>query len=253
MDIAFLGESKKSRKPTKKWSEGEIEAELKKFEDRLKDAKENQGEIEVLDITQEKAEFLAFECQNMPEAEKVFREAYEMSGSASKKMELIFEILLMNIEKEDIVAIKKDIETCHRLVEDGADWDKKNKLKIFEGVYCIMIRDFKKASDLFVSSIATFTAVELLDFKDFIFYAVVLGLLTQDRKRIKKDIIHSPDVLAINREIPYLKEFSESFYNCDYNTFFKAFIEICDMVSKDRLMKTHAKFYTKEMRLVAYK
>jgi hypothetical protein len=41
MDIAFLGETKKSRKPTKKWSEGEIEAELKKFEDKIADAKEN--------------------------------------------------------------------------------------------------------------------------------------------------------------------------------------------------------------------
>lgn len=205
------------------------------------------------DITLEKAEFLAFECQNFVDAIKIFREAYEMSGGASRKMEILFEILLMNIEKEDLVAIKKDIETCHKLVEDGADWDKKNKLKIYEGVYCILTRDFKKASDLFVSSIATFTAVELLDFKDFIFYAVVLGLLTQDRKCIKKDIIHSPDVLAMNREIPYLKEFSESFYNCDYKTFFKAYIEICDMVSKDKFMKNHAKYYTKEMRLVAYK
>ena len=41
MDIAFLGETKTSRKPTKKWSEGEIEAELKKFEDKIADAKEN--------------------------------------------------------------------------------------------------------------------------------------------------------------------------------------------------------------------
>lgn len=70
----------------------------------------------------------------------------------------------MNIEKEDIQVISKDIDTCHKLIEEGADWDKKNKLKIFEGVYCMMIRDFKKASGLFVSSIATFTAVEVMPF-----------------------------------------------------------------------------------------
>ena len=62
--------------------------------------------------------------------------------------------LLMNIEKEDIGSVKKDIDQCLKLVEEGADWEKKNKLKIFEGVYCILIRDFKKASNLFVSSIA---------------------------------------------------------------------------------------------------
>lgn len=107
-----------------------------------------------------------------------------------------------------------------KLVEEGADWEKKNKLKIFEGVYCILIRDFKKASNLFVSSIATFTCVELMGFKEFIFYSVILGLLTLSRKEIKKNIVHSPDVLSMNREIPFLKNFSESFYSCDYRAFF---------------------------------
>ena len=101
-----------------------------------------------------------------------------MSGGASRKMEILFEILLINIDKEDVESIKKDIEQCKKLVEEGADWDKKNKLKIFEGVYCMMIRDLNKASELFVSSIQTFTAIELMNFKDFVFYSVVLGLLT---------------------------------------------------------------------------
>jgi len=117
----------------------------------------------------------------------------------------------------------------------------------------MLIRDFKKASNLFVSSIATFTALELMSFKDFIFYAVVLGLLIQDRKTIKKEIIHCPDILSVNREIPYLREFGESFYNCDYKLFFRSYIEICELVKKDKFLKDHATFYAKEMRLVAYK
>ena len=220
MDLAFTGEQKKKRGPTKQWSEGEIAAELQKFEDKIKDCRENQGEIEVRDAMLDKAEFLRYETSNFEDAEKVFREAYSMTGGASRKMEILFEILLMNFEKEDHASIQKDIQQCHKLVEDGADWDKKNKLKIFEGVYCMMIRDFKKASDLFVNSIATFTAVEVMTFKDFVFYAVVLALLTQDRKTIKKEIVHCPDILAVNRDIPHLKEFSESFYNCEYKAFF---------------------------------
>jgi len=47
------------------------------------------------------------------EAEKIFREAYKMTGGASRKMEILFEILLMNFEKEDVPSIKKDIQTCH--------------------------------------------------------------------------------------------------------------------------------------------
>jgi len=56
--------------------------------------------------------FLKQEARDYPEAEKVFREAYAKSGGASKKMELLFEILLMNIEKFDIDSVKKDVTLC---------------------------------------------------------------------------------------------------------------------------------------------
>jgi 26S proteasome regulatory subunit N7 len=49
------------------------------------------------------------EARDYPEAEKVFRDAYSKSGGASKKMEILFEIMLMNIEKFDIDALKKDV------------------------------------------------------------------------------------------------------------------------------------------------
>lgn len=118
------------------------------------------------------------EAQDYPEAEKFFREAYDLSGGPSRKMEILFEILLMNLEKYDMDAIKKDVHTCKQLVDQGADWDKKNKLKIFEGVYCLLVRDFAKAAELFLGSIATFTCVELMDYKTCIFYAVTIGLVT---------------------------------------------------------------------------
>jgi 26S proteasome regulatory subunit N7 len=226
---------------------------LKKFADKLEDDKANHGEIEQRDTILDKADFLRYEVEDFVEAEKVYREAYAMTGGASKKMEILFECLLMAFVKEEVPKIGIDIKTCLKLVDDGADWDKKNKLKIFEGVYCMMIRDFKKASDLFVNSIATFTATEVMTFREFVFYTVVLAILTQDRKTIKKDVIHSPDILAVNRDIPNLKSFGESFYNCDYKTFFREFIEICEQVKSDKYLKDHAHYYTKEMRLVAYK
>lgn len=198
MDLQF-GEQKKKKGPSKAWTEKQIEEELKKFDAKIEDQKVNAGDVEVRDAILDKAEFLKNEAANYPEAEKIFRDAYEKSGGASKKMEILFEILLMNIEKDDVESVKKDVNTCNKLVEDGADWDKKNKLKIFEGVYCMMIRDLKTAASLFVSSTATFTCTELMDYKTFVFYAVVTGMVTQDRKTIKKELVHSPDVLAVIR------------------------------------------------------
>ena len=106
---------------------------------------------------------------------------------------------------------------------------------------------------MLLSSVATFTCVELLDYKDFIFYAVVMGFLMEGRRTIQKEIIHSPDVLSVIREIPHLKQFAESFYSCDYTKFFQSFVHILDRISTDPYLRDHVNFYAKEMRLVAYR
>ena len=226
MDFAFTGSMKKKTGPTKKWTSKQIKEEVVKFDAKIEAAKEREGDSEVRDAVLEKAQFLKDEAQDYPAAEIVFREAYKLSGGPSRKIEVLFEILLMNIEKFDIESVKKDIATCTQLVEDGADWDKKNKLKVFEGVYCMIIRDFKKASDLLLSCVASFTCVELLDYKTFVFYAVVMAMVSQDRKTLKKGVIHSSDIKAIISDS--LKKYVESFYNCEYKPFFVAFVDILD-------------------------
>jgi 26S proteasome regulatory subunit N7 len=185
MDFAFTGSMKKRAGPTKKWTSKQIKDEVAKFDTAIETAREREGDLEVRDAVLEKAQFLKDEAQDYPAAEIVFREAYKLSGGPSRKIEILFEILLMNIEKFDIEAVKKDIAACLLHVEEGADWDKKNKLKVFEGVYCMIIRDFKKASDLFLSCVASFTCVELMEYKQFVFYAVVMAMVSQDRKTLK--------------------------------------------------------------------
>lgn len=143
MDFAFGGEKKKRMGPSKKWTSKLIKEELAKFDTKIEEAKSREGDSEVRDATVDKAQFLKDEAQDYVEAEKIFREAFDLSGGPSRKMEVLFEILLMNMEKFDMDALKKDIDTSLKLVEEGADWDKKNKLKVFQGVYCMLIRDFK--------------------------------------------------------------------------------------------------------------
>ena len=47
------------------------------------------------DTILDKAEFLRYEVEDFTQAEKVYREAYDMTGGASKKMEILFECLLI--------------------------------------------------------------------------------------------------------------------------------------------------------------
>lgn len=254
MDFAFGDTStKRNTGPSKQWTERELEEELKKLDAKIEEQKAQAGDVEVRDAILDKAVFLKQEARDYPEAEKVFRLAYDKSGGASKKMEILFEVLLMNLEKFDLDAVKKDVATCKQLVEEGADWDKKNKLKIFEGVYCMLIRDLPRAAELFLSSISTFTCTELMDYKDFVFYAVVTAMVTQERKVIRKEVVHSPDILAVIRDIPFLRQYLESLYNCEYKSFFEAFVEIIDAIRQDKYLNTHSNYFIKEMRLVAYK
>jgi 26S proteasome regulatory subunit N7 len=241
---------KKAKDPVKKkWTVKEIEKEIERLDAAIKEAEETKGEIDIRDAMYEKAIFLKDVAKYEEEAEKMFRDTISKSGGPSKKMEILFHILQMTIHNLNILKIKKDIETCKALVEEGADWEKKNKLKVYEGVYCMIVRDFKRAAELFLDSVATFTCSELLDYKEFIFYTVVTAMVSLDRGTIRKSVVNNPDI----RDVEHLKKFSDSFYNCDYKSFFEAFVEIADRIKEDKFLGEHANYFIKEMRLVAYK
>ena len=76
----------------------------------------------------------------------------------------------------------------HRLIEEGGDWDRRNRLKTYEGLYCMSVRDFKKAATCFFDTMATFTSTELMDYRSFVKYAVFCCLVAQDRGEIKKQV-----------------------------------------------------------------
>jgi hypothetical protein len=69
-------------------TKSEIEAELKKFDEKIEDAKKSEGDTEVRDNTFDKAKFLKDKAMDYTEAEKVFRECYKLTGGASRKMEV---------------------------------------------------------------------------------------------------------------------------------------------------------------------
>jgi 26S proteasome regulatory subunit N7 len=77
----------------------------------------------------------------------------------------------------------------------------------------MIIRDFKKAAELLLDSVSTFTCSELLDYKEFVFYTVVTAMVSLDRGMIRKNVINSPDILAVIRDLGSLRDFSDSFYN----------------------------------------
>ena len=73
-------------------------------------------------------------------------------------------------------------------MEEGGDWDRRNRLKTYEGLYAMSIRDFGTAATCFFDTMATFTSTELMDYQTFVKYACFCCLVALDRSDVKSKV-----------------------------------------------------------------
>ncbi len=60
-------------------------------------------------------------------------------------------------------------------------------------------------------------------------------------------------MLSVIEKIPHLQQLLHSLYYCRYNEFLESLAGITDSLKRDYFCSTHAAFYCKEMRIIAYK
>lgn len=224
---------------------------LKLKDEQIVDAKKNLGNVEIMELLVEKAKIL-HKMGKVEETIKIYEEAFPISVSLGKKLDIVFEIMLIYVNMSNIEKLKPTIERAKKLLEEGGDWEHRNRLKVYEGIYFMQVRSFSEAAKLFIDSVATFTSTEIFEFKDLVFYTILMAMATLDRITISKKIIHNSEILTTIRDIPYLKQFSDSLYYCEYAKFFEAFAHIIELLKKDRFLGQHMNYYVKEMRIVAY-
>jgi 26S proteasome regulatory subunit N7 len=82
---------------------------------------------------------------------------------------------------EDLDGTKESVNKCHKLLKEGGDWERKNKLKVYEGLYLLQVREFDKAASLLLDCLATFNSAELLSYDELVFLTVTSSLITLDR------------------------------------------------------------------------
>ena len=108
---------------------------------------------------------------------------------------MLFNRIRLAILFNDWRGIKSLVARGIQLCTEGGDWERKNKLKVYQGLLALALRDFKSAADFLLDSIATFTSHELFDYKTCVFYAVVSAMVALDRVELKKRVVDSPEVL----------------------------------------------------------
>lgn len=138
------------------------------------------------------------------------------------------------------------------MIEEGGDWERRNRLKVYEGVYLMSIREFAGAAKLFLESVSTFTATEMVPYKTFIWYTIIVSIISLERPELKKKIITSSDILAVIKDIPHASKFLNSLYNCQYHDFLVALADITDDMKHDHFLAPHVAYYSREMRIAAY-
>lgn len=226
--------------------------ELAKLNDKLEDAEKNLGETEISDALREKALYLA-RIGEKDEAIAALQVALEKTAGLGSKIDLRLAMVRVGFFWADHEIISSNIEKAQVLVDEGGDWDRRNRLKAYNGVHLLSIRNFKLGGELLLDTISTFTATELIDYDDFVTLCVIAGVLTLERRDIKKKIIESPEVIALLPTVPSLRDFTDSLYKCDYATFFRSLAEVeTHQLLTSRLLSPHARYYVREMRIKAY-
>eukprot|EP01018_Ginkgo_biloba_P022813 Gb_07144 [translate_table: standard] len=172
--------------------------------------------------------------------------------AVGQKMDLVFHTLQLGFFFMDFDLISKGIDKAKNLFEEGGDWERKNRLKVYEGLYCMSTRNFKKAAQLFLDSISTFTTYELFPYDTFIFYTVLTSIISLDRVSLKQKVVDAPEILTVISKIPHLSEFLNSLYGCQYKSFFIAFAGLTDQIKLDRYLHPHFRYYMREVRTVVY-
>ena len=181
-----------------------------------------------------------------------FKETISNTKSFNTQIDSLFEICHIGLLQKDLDLLKEYLEKIKDLLKEGGDWEKKNRLKVYEGLYLLFNRNFKEAGKNFLDALMTFTSYELFDFKPFVFYTAVINIISVDRKTLKEKIIDNSDVLSCINDIPHLQSFLNTFYDGEYEKFFKELYFIIQVLKKDFYLSKHYNYYINEMRVKVY-
>merc|ERR1740133_906997 len=204
--------------------EGANAAELTALGDKIKNAEENEGESEIREAFLARADFF-MRIGEKEKALEAYDETVTKTVALGPKLDILLAQLRIGFFFEDTPLLKAKLAKAKAMLEEGGDWERRNRLKVYEAVFMLQIRDFKASAALLLDSVATFTAVELLTYNTFIFYTVVAAMVALPRKELKAKVIDAPEILQVLHELPHMPELLDGMYSCAYDKLMRALVD----------------------------
>ena len=192
----------------------ENKEELESFQKEEDEAAEKAGDTEVQAARGKRAEFFArigdrvrklmivfFDREYLTAVQEKALSAYESqfekTGPLGTKIDLILAIVRVGMFFNDRIGVKKNIDRAKTLVDSGGDWDRRNRLKAYQGLYLLTIRSYNLAAPLLLDSLSTFTSYELCSYSSLVVYSVLAGSISLKRVDFKSKVVDAPEIRAI--------------------------------------------------------
>eukprot|EP00049_Salpingoeca_infusionum_P012407 m.227112 g.227112 ORF g.227112 m.227112 type:complete len:396 (+) comp15174_c0_seq3:172-1359(+) len=227
-------------------------ANVEKLGAAIADAEENLGESEIREALLARADHFCT-IADKDEAVTAYRAAYDKAVSVGQKMDICFSLIRLGLFYNDGDLVKRNCDRAEHLLEEGGDWERRNRLKVYRGMYAITVRDFSKAASLLLDTVSTFTCTELLTYQHFIGLTVLVSLISLDRPTLKEKVVDGPEIQECLHELKLHKTFLMALYNCNYSQFFSSLLEIESVVLRERYMHMHTATFVREARVLAYR
>lgn len=172
------------------------ENELDTIRQEEEQARESAGETEVQHAQAKRAQFYA-RIGDKDQALASFESLLEATGILGTKIDIVLAIIRIGLFFDDKLLVRKNVDRCQQLVESGGDWDRRNRLKAYQGLHLLTIRAHKDAAPLLLDSLSTFTSTELCSYSSLVVYATLAGAVSLPRRDFKSKVVDAPEIRAI--------------------------------------------------------
>jgi 26S proteasome regulatory subunit N7 len=198
------------------------EEELKKLDERLAEAEKIEGESEISDALKARANYLTrigdkvrfLFLHHFPRLHEMNLGTIPTSPKARTRKDTRARVahrhhtdhrpsrvlLLRHRDRDSLHGQGREVRRLpvptaflanlplHRLIDEGGDWDRRNRLKVYTGLHFLSIRQFKRGGELLLDALSTFTATELLSYNEFVGLTVIANTLGLKRVDLKKKV-----------------------------------------------------------------
>lgn len=240
-------------------------ATLTDLESKVTEASNSAGDMEVLAVRRDVARFAA-RSLSMTEATTAYDQLLDLPKlSRGKRVDALLEKSRVSSFWNDARGVTACLDRAQKLADDGGDWDRRNRLKVYQALHRIAQRDIKSAAGLLLDCVATFSCNELCSYEDFIVYTVLTNLLHLPRTKLKDGIIDRPEILALlnkgdddekdkqDTNIVIVTKLANAFYHCHYNDYLHAIVRLRPIMVRDRFLCPHAGYLLRELHVLGYK